>query len=110
LTIGRAMQDEQNPYAPPASPIGSTQPARQQPRSFALLVYLVGWSWPIILALCGVAADRVQIPTALKVVLSVASLLLPWLVARYGGRWRWGCAALLGAYLLLAVSVMWFWN
>jgi hypothetical protein len=104
------MIDEPNPYAAPSSPIETTPPDRRQPSPLGPFIYLVGWSWPLILTMCGVASDRVRIPTPMKVALSFASLLLPVLVTWFGGRWRWGCASLLGAYCLLAVMVMWFWN
>jgi hypothetical protein len=104
------MSEEPNPYSPPSSPIESTQGGRPQPSSIGPLVYLVGWSWPLVLALFGVAADRVRIPTPTKIVLSITSLLLPGLVIRFGGRLRWGCASLLAACCVLAVMVMWFWN
>jgi hypothetical protein len=108
------MSEEPNPYAAPSSPIESTQPEGHRkghrPSSLAPFVYLVGWSWPIILGLCGVAADRVRISTPNKIALSIASLLLPALIMRFGGRWRWGCALFLGVYCLLSVMVMWFWN
>jgi hypothetical protein len=111
------MSDDPNPYASPSSPLETTNASCRTPSPIGLFgftarlfVYLVGWSWPLVLALSGVAADRVRIPTPLKVALSFVSLLLPVLVTRYGGRWRWGCASFLGAYCLLAVMVMWFWN
>ncbi|SIO65017.1 hypothetical protein SAMN05444166_7534 [Singulisphaera sp. GP187] len=107
------MSDELNPYAAPASDssIGTTRSkSPRHPNPIGPLVYFVGWSWPLVLGLCGVAADRVRIPALTKVVLSFASLLLPVFVTWYGGRWRWGCATVLGAYCLLSVLVMWFWN
>lgn len=105
------MSDKPNPYAAPTSSIemGRSKSPRQ-PNHIGPLVYFVGWSWPLVLGLCGVAADRVRIPILTKVALSFASLLLLGLVTRYGGRWRWGCATLLGAYCLLSVMVMWYWN
>ena len=70
------MSDEPNPYAAPASPIETTRSkSPRQPNPIGPLVYLVGWSWPLVLGLCGVAADRVRIPTLTKVALSFASLL-----------------------------------
>ena len=104
------MSDDPNPYASPSSPIETTNTSYRRPSPIGLFVYLVGLSWPLVLALSGVAADRVRIPTPTKVALSFVSLLLPVLVTRYGGRWRWGCASFLGAFCLLAVMVMWFWN
>lgn len=61
------MSDEPNPYAAPASPIVTTRPkSPRQPTPIGRLIYLVGWTWPLVLGLCGVAADRVQIPTLTK--------------------------------------------
>jgi hypothetical protein len=104
------MSEEPNPYAAPSSPIKPTQSGSRQPSVIGPLVYLLGWSWPFILALFGVASDRVRIPSALKGILTIASLLLPVLVSRYGGRWRGGCALLLGGYCLYCVVLMWYWN
>jgi hypothetical protein len=104
------MSDDANPYASPSSPIETTNTIRRRLSPIGLFIYLIGWSWPLVLALSGVAADRVRIPTPAKLALSFVSLLLPVLVARYGGRWRWVCASFLGAYCLLSVMVMSFWN
>jgi hypothetical protein len=99
-----------NPYAPPESSEDKAGVDDARSSYLGTIVYLIGWSWPITLGLCGVAADRVHISSPLKVVLTSASLLLPVLVVRYGGRWRWGCGLFLGSYCLLGVMVMWFWN
>ena len=108
--VKSSMNDDPNPYVSPSSPIEHTNPSRRMSRPIGLFVYLVGWSWPLVLGLSGVAADRVRIPTLMKVALSFVSFLLPVFVTPHGGRWRWGCASFLGAYCLLAIMVMWFWN
>ncbi len=104
------MSDEPNPYASRSSATETTQTSRRRPSQIGLFVYLIDWSWPLVLGLSGVAADRIRIPSPTKLALSFVSLLLPVLLTRYGGRWRWGCALFLGAYCLLAIMVMWFWN
>lgn len=102
------MSEEPNPYAAPSSPIGRTRPSVRRPSPVGPYVYLIGWSWPFVLMMCGVARDRVHISTRLKIALTVGCFLVPVLVTRYGGRSRFGCAALLGAYCLFSVVLIWF--
>jgi hypothetical protein len=97
--VSRTPEDETRPA-----------PAVQRTGLVGPVLYLVGWAWPLALALSGVASDLVRIPEPIKWNLTIASLALPFLIARYGGRCRLGCASALLFYNALSVLVMWYWN
>ena len=83
---------------------------RQPLIDIGLLAYLVGWSWPLILVMCGVGLDGYRIALVHKLSLTAISILLPVLIKRFGGRYRRGCAMVLGWYCALVIVVIWYWN
>ena len=67
----------------------------------------------LVLMFSGVSSDRVRIPLAKKVVLTLASAAITTLVIRATHGRAKGCAFLTIVFVLytaMAVGVMWFWN
>ena len=79
-------------------------------RIIGLTAYIVGWCWPFVMAFSGVGVDRYHLALSHKLLLTALSLLLPLLIAQFGGRSRLGCAAALGLFCGCGIMTLWFWN
>jgi hypothetical protein len=53
-------------------------------RVIGLAAYIVGWCWSFVLASSGVGGHRYQLALRHKLLLTVISVLLPLLIARFG--------------------------
>lgn len=92
-------------------PDNSGDPAPRSHRiAIMYLVYALGWCWPYVMAMSGVSRDHYTIALGRKVCLTAISLVLPFLIFRFGGPMREGCAVVLCAFCALAIFVMWIWN
>lgn len=67
----------------------------------------------IAISVAGVSSDRIRIPLAKKIALTLAAAVIITLITRAVHRRRFGCAVLALLYALwtaMNIAVMWFWN